>query len=49
MLIPDARMLVHPGAWNALNIQAVRPVASAAKGRRRAPGGRPERGARRNA
>lgn len=47
-LIPDARMLVHPGAWNALNIQAVRPVASIAKGRRRATGGRPGRGAGRN-
>jgi hypothetical protein len=49
MLLPDARMLVHPGAWNALNIQAVRPAGSVAKSRRRAPGGRPGRGDRRNA
>ena len=45
MLIPDARMLVHPGAWNALNISA----AAVAKGRRRATGGRSRRGAGRNA
>jgi len=29
MLVPGARMLVHPGAWNALNIQPGRPVAGA--------------------
>jgi hypothetical protein len=49
MLIPDARMLVHPGAWNALNIQAVRPAASVTRGRRRVTGGRPGHGTRRNA
>jgi hypothetical protein len=48
MLIPDVRMLVHPGAWNALNIQAA-PVAPAAKSRRRAMGGRPGGGATLNA
>jgi hypothetical protein len=48
MLIPDARMLVHPGAWNALNIQPSRPTASAAKGRR-VTGGGPGRGTGRNA
>jgi hypothetical protein len=34
LLIPDARLLVHPGAWNALNIQPTRPAA---------PGGRPRK------
>ncbi len=37
MLIPDARMLVHPGAWKALNIQAGRPARRPAdRSRRRA-------------
>jgi hypothetical protein len=35
MLIPDARMLVHPAAWNALNIQAPRPPAPVTERRRR--------------
>ncbi len=45
MLIPDARMLVHPGAWKALNIQAGRPAASAAsRSRRRTRRERPGHG-----
>jgi hypothetical protein len=42
MLVPDARMLVHPGAWNALNIQPGRPVAGAR--RRRHDKATPRRG-----
>jgi hypothetical protein len=42
MLVPDARMLVHPGAWNALNIQSARPATGA--GRRRPQRATPRRG-----
>jgi hypothetical protein len=49
MLIPDARMLVHPGAWNALNMQPARPATSVGKRRGRDDGRRRGRGANRNA
>jgi hypothetical protein len=49
MLIPDERMLVHPGAWNALNIQAASPAAPVARRRRSVGGRRPGRGTSRNA
>jgi len=39
MLIPGMRILVHPGAWKALNIQARRRVPAASKGSRRASRG----------
>lgn len=39
MLIPGKRMLVHPGAWKALNIQSRRRVPAGSKGRRRASRG----------
>jgi hypothetical protein len=37
MLMPDARMLVHPGAWNALNIQPARPAATRRSARSTTP------------
>jgi hypothetical protein len=39
MLIPGNRMLVHPGAWKALNIQPRRSAPARARGRRRAARG----------
>jgi hypothetical protein len=39
MLIPGNRMLVHPGAWKALNIQSRRRAPAGSRGRRRASRG----------
>jgi hypothetical protein len=44
LLIPDARLLVHPGAWNALNIQPTRSATPRGRPRKTTPrGGAPGR------